>query len=138
RGQADDGYGRGGWPSGYAPWERALGPRPDRQTGPAPSRTSDLQALSIQGLACSSYCTERAKPPPPVENAARSTAAPGVERAARSVKLQGGAHVMKYVLLFADTKERARQWEAMPEAQRQAAYAPINQWFEQYGNNVTG
>ena len=45
---------------------------------------------------------------------------------------------MKYVLLFGDTKERAKQWEAMPEAQRQAAYAPINQWFEKYGKNVTG
>ena len=33
---------------------------------------------------------------------------------------------MKYVLLFGETKDRAKQWEAMPEAQKQAAYAPIN------------
>ena len=26
----------------------------------------------------------------------------------------------------------------MPEAQRQAAYAPINQWFEKYGSKITG
>src|SRR5256884_9564895 len=45
---------------------------------------------------------------------------------------------MKYVLLFGETKERAKQWESMPEAQRQAAYAPINQWFEKYGNKITG
>jgi len=45
---------------------------------------------------------------------------------------------MKYVLLFGETKERAKQWESMPEAQRQAAYAPINQWFEKYGSKITG
>jgi hypothetical protein len=26
----------------------------------------------------------------------------------------------------------------MPEAQRQAAYAPINQWFEKFGKKITG
>ena len=45
---------------------------------------------------------------------------------------------MKYVLLFSDTKDRARQWEAMPEAQRKAAYAPIDKWFEKYGSKVRG
>jgi hypothetical protein len=45
---------------------------------------------------------------------------------------------MKYVLLFTDSKERARQWEAMPEAQRAAAYAPINQWFGKYAGKITG
>jgi hypothetical protein len=45
---------------------------------------------------------------------------------------------MKYVLLFGETKQRAKQWEAMPEAQKQAAYAPINQWFEKYGSKITG
>src|SRR6266566_5211933 len=45
---------------------------------------------------------------------------------------------MKYILLFGETKERAKQWESMPEAQRQAAYAPINQWFEKYGSKITG
>jgi len=45
---------------------------------------------------------------------------------------------MKYVLLFGDTKDRARQWEAMPQAQREVAYAPINQWFEKYGSKITG
>ena len=45
---------------------------------------------------------------------------------------------MKYVLLFGDTKERAKQWEGMPAAQREAAYAPINQWFGKYGSKITG
>src|SRR2546423_1791215 len=45
---------------------------------------------------------------------------------------------MKYVLLFVETKDRAKQWEAMPEAQRMAAYAPINQWFEKYSSKITG
>jgi hypothetical protein len=39
---------------------------------------------------------------------------------------------MKYVLLFGDTKDRVKQWEAMPEAQKQAAYGQINQWFGKY------
>ena len=45
---------------------------------------------------------------------------------------------MKYILLFGDTKERAKQWDAMPETQREAAYAPINQWFEKYASKITG
>jgi hypothetical protein len=45
---------------------------------------------------------------------------------------------MKYVLLFGETKDRAKQWEAMPEAQRMAAYAPITQWFEKYSSKITG
>jgi hypothetical protein len=45
---------------------------------------------------------------------------------------------MKYVLLFGDTKERAKQWEAMPDAQKEAAYAPINKWFERYGSKIIG
>lgn len=45
---------------------------------------------------------------------------------------------MKYVLLFGDTKERAKQWEGMPEAQRQAAYDPINKWFEKFGSKIRG
>jgi hypothetical protein len=45
---------------------------------------------------------------------------------------------MKYVLLFGETKDRAKQWDAMSEAQKKAAYAPINQWFERYGSKITG
>ncbi len=59
-------------------------------------------------------------------------------KAASAADHQGGTHAMKYVLLFGETKERAKQWESMPEAQRQAAYAPINQWFEKYGSKITG
>ncbi|HEY8677708.1 MAG TPA: YciI family protein [Candidatus Dormibacteraeota bacterium] len=45
---------------------------------------------------------------------------------------------MKYVLLFGDTKDRAKQWESMPETQRQAAYGQINQWFDKYTGKITG
>src|SRR5260370_4812535 len=45
---------------------------------------------------------------------------------------------MKYVLLLGDTKERGKQWDAMPEAQKMAAYAPINEWFEKYAGKITG
>jgi len=46
--------------------------------------------------------------------------------------------MMKYVLLFGDTKERQRQWDSMPEAQRQAAYVPVTNWFAKYGSKITG
>src|ERR1700682_1692899 len=72
--------------------------------------------MSISRHGRSSYCTERAK----------------------SAELQRGAQPMKYVLLFGETKERAKQWEAMPEAQRLAAYAPINQWFGKDSRKITG
>ena len=45
---------------------------------------------------------------------------------------------MKYVLLFGDTKERAKQWESMPEAERRAAYGKIDQWFGKYSSKITG
>lgn len=45
---------------------------------------------------------------------------------------------MKYVLLFGDTKERANQWEGMPEGQRRAAYDQINRWFGKYSSKITG
>ncbi len=45
---------------------------------------------------------------------------------------------MKYILLFGETKERAKQWEAMPDSQREAAYAPINRWFEKFAGKITG
>lgn len=45
---------------------------------------------------------------------------------------------MKYVLLFGATKEGQRQWDAMPEAQKQAAYAPVMNWFGKYASKITG
>jgi hypothetical protein len=45
---------------------------------------------------------------------------------------------MKYVLLFGETKDRVNSWEAMPEAQKEAAYGLIAQWFGKYGSKVGG
>jgi len=45
---------------------------------------------------------------------------------------------MKYVLLFGETKDRVNSWEAMPDAQKEAAYGLIAQWFGKYGNKVGG
>lgn len=45
---------------------------------------------------------------------------------------------MKYVLMFGETKDRAGEWEAMPQAQRTAAYAQIGAWFERHGAKIKG
>jgi hypothetical protein len=45
---------------------------------------------------------------------------------------------MKYVLLFTGTKEDERRFEAMPEAQRNAGMARVQQWFQKHGQKVTG
>jgi hypothetical protein len=45
---------------------------------------------------------------------------------------------MKYVLLFTETKEREKQWEAMPETQRNAGMAQVDQWFQKHGSKVRG
>lgn len=44
---------------------------------------------------------------------------------------------MKYVLLFGETRDRVKQWEALPEAQKQAAYGQIAQWFGQHAGKIT-
>lgn len=43
---------------------------------------------------------------------------------------------MKYMLMFTATTDGQRQWDAMPEAQRNAEYARIGQWFERAGARV--
>ena len=47
---------------------------------------------------------------------------------------------MKYVLMFADTVDNQKTWEAMPEAVRMAAYDGINKWFEEHSSagRITG
>ena len=45
---------------------------------------------------------------------------------------------MKYVLLFCGTTESQREWDNMPEEQRQQAYGPIMEWFQEHGNKITG
>ena len=50
----------------------------------------------------------------------------------------GTVEVVKYVLLFTETKDRLLLWESMPDAQRLAAYGQINQWFGKYSSKITG
>ena len=50
----------------------------------------------------------------------------------------GTVEVVKYVLLFTETKDRLRLWESMPDAQRLATYGQINQWFGKYSSKITG
>jgi len=45
---------------------------------------------------------------------------------------------MKYMLMFTATAGGQRQWDSMPEEQRSAEYARINQWFERAGARVVG
>src|SRR3989442_14169902 len=61
-----------------------------------------------------------------------------VQSGQRRGKVSRRSSPMKYVLLFTDSKDRARQWDSMPEAQRQAAYGPINDWFGKYSGKITG
>jgi hypothetical protein len=41
---------------------------------------------------------------------------------------------MKYVLLFGETRE----WQTMPDAQRNADMAKVGQWFGKHGSKVRG
>jgi len=45
---------------------------------------------------------------------------------------------MKYVLLFGDTVEGRQVWENMPEEALAAAYAQIEQWFQENGSKMLG
>jgi hypothetical protein len=40
---------------------------------------------------------------------------------------------MKYVLMFASTKEEVEQWERMPTPEQKEAYEQIFRWFEENG-----
>ncbi|MHB8587286.1 MAG: YciI family protein [Candidatus Dormibacteraceae bacterium] len=42
---------------------------------------------------------------------------------------------MKYVLMFADSVEDQRSWEAMPRDQMAAAYEHVNKWFEEHSRS---
>lgn len=45
---------------------------------------------------------------------------------------------MKYVLLFVDTEEFARELQAMGPAERARAYERANQWFADHSGKITG
>ena len=42
---------------------------------------------------------------------------------------------MKYIIMFAGTTEDQEQWEKMPKAQAEAAYARVGQWFEEHSKS---
>ncbi|GAA2639679.1 YciI family protein [Actinomadura fulvescens] len=44
---------------------------------------------------------------------------------------------MKYVLLFVETEEFARELEAMSEAERQEAFEAVGRWFAEHGAQIT-
>lgn len=44
---------------------------------------------------------------------------------------------MKYVLLFVETEEFARELAAMSEAERQEAYDAVGRWFAEHADAIT-
>ncbi|WP_181448497.1 YciI family protein [Nonomuraea aridisoli] len=44
---------------------------------------------------------------------------------------------MKYVLMFVETEEFARQLEEMGELEQQAAYAAVGRWFAEHADKIT-
>lgn len=45
---------------------------------------------------------------------------------------------MKYVLLFVETEEYARELEAMPDSDRDRAYMLVGQWFVENAGRLRG
>jgi hypothetical protein len=45
---------------------------------------------------------------------------------------------MKYVLLFVDTEEFARDLEAMEPSERERAYERVNEWFAAHADKIRG
>lgn len=44
---------------------------------------------------------------------------------------------MKYVLMFVETEEYAKELEAMGEAERDAAYEAVGRWFADHADQIT-
>ncbi|WP_433466395.1 YciI family protein [Spirillospora sp. CA-128828] len=44
---------------------------------------------------------------------------------------------MKYVLMFVETEQFARDLEAMSESERQASFERVGQWFADHGAHIT-
>jgi hypothetical protein len=45
---------------------------------------------------------------------------------------------MKYVLLFVETEQFARDLEAMGQAERERAYARVDEWFATHADKIRG
>lgn len=45
---------------------------------------------------------------------------------------------MKYVLMFVETEEFAKELEAMGPAEREQAYARVNEWFAEHAGKFRG
>ena len=45
---------------------------------------------------------------------------------------------MKYVLLFVETEQFAKDFESMEPAERVQAYEQVNQWFADHADNIRG
>ncbi|GIH79264.1 YciI family protein [Planobispora longispora] len=44
---------------------------------------------------------------------------------------------MKYVLMFVETEQFARELAAMGEVEREAAYAAVGRWFAEHADKIT-
>ncbi|TDD16538.1 hypothetical protein E1218_29545 [Kribbella turkmenica] len=44
---------------------------------------------------------------------------------------------MKYVLMFVETEEFAKEFEAMGPAERELAYQRVYQWFDEHASTIT-
>jgi hypothetical protein len=44
---------------------------------------------------------------------------------------------VKYVLMFIETEQYAKDLEAMNETERQAAFERVGQWFAEHGSKIT-
>ncbi|MEV4175104.1 YciI family protein [Nonomuraea sp. NPDC049709] len=44
---------------------------------------------------------------------------------------------MKYVLMFVETEQFAKQLEAMGELEQQAAYEAVGRWFAEHADKIT-
>jgi hypothetical protein len=44
---------------------------------------------------------------------------------------------MKYVLLFCDTEQSEKAWEAMDEAERGRAFEQVDRWFAKHAGKIT-
>jgi hypothetical protein len=44
---------------------------------------------------------------------------------------------MKYVLMFVETEEFAKELEAMGELEREAAYEAVGRWFAEHSGTIT-
>ena len=44
---------------------------------------------------------------------------------------------MKYVLMFCETEQWAKAWEAMGQAERDAGFAQVQDWLSRYADKIT-